>query len=150
MRLVKANSLAPSPRLYLFSIKSYGQKTYVIMTRFDVIRPLYVFAHNRLSLKRHSSESNRPTSFLVDFYERSNIFLRKSTYFRSVQIPTHLVVISNSANPCKNANRESVGSHRNEISSEKVVNHMARHLLQDSRSQIPRLFDCIRDGAGRK
>ena len=32
-----------------------------------------------LSLKRHSSESNRPTSFLFDFYERSNIFLRKST-----------------------------------------------------------------------
>ena len=32
-----------------------------------------------LSLKRHSSESNRPTSFLVDFYERSNIFLRKSS-----------------------------------------------------------------------
>ena len=32
-----------------------------------------------LSLKRHSSESNRPTSFLVDFYERSNVFLRKST-----------------------------------------------------------------------
>ena len=46
MRLVKANSLAPSPRLYLFSIKSYGQKTYIIMTRYDVIRPLYVFAHN--------------------------------------------------------------------------------------------------------
>ena len=32
-----------------------------------------------LSLKRHSSESSRPTSFLFDFYERSNIFLRKST-----------------------------------------------------------------------
>ena len=46
MRLVKANSLAHSPRLYLFPIKSYGQKTYIIMTRYDVIRPLYVFAHN--------------------------------------------------------------------------------------------------------
>ena len=46
MRLVKPNSLAPYPRLYLFSIKSYGQKTYIIMTRYDVIRPLYVFAHN--------------------------------------------------------------------------------------------------------
>ena len=30
MRLVKANSLAPSPCLYLFSIKCYGQKTYII------------------------------------------------------------------------------------------------------------------------
>ena len=29
-------------------------------------------------------------------------------YFRSVQVPTHLVVITNSANPCKNANREVV------------------------------------------
>ena len=47
MRLVKANSLAPSPRLYPHvSIKSYEQKTYIIMTRYDVIGPLYVFAHN--------------------------------------------------------------------------------------------------------
>ena len=28
MRLVKANKLGPSPCLYLFSIKSYGQKQY--------------------------------------------------------------------------------------------------------------------------
>ena len=41
-----------------------------------------------------------------------------------------------------------VGSHRNEIPSDKVVNHMARHLLPDSRSQIPTLFDCIRDILG--
>ena len=30
-----------------------------------------------LSLKRHSSKPDRPTSFLVDFYERSNIFYKK-------------------------------------------------------------------------
>ena len=33
---------------------------------------------------------------------------------------------------------------------DKAVNHKARYLLPDSRSQIPTLFDCIRDGAGRK
>ena len=33
-----------------------------------------------LSLKRHSYESDRPTSLLLDFHERSNIFLRKSTF----------------------------------------------------------------------
>ena len=43
MRLVKTNSLAPSRCLYLFSIKTYGQKTYIIMTHYDVIRPLYGF-----------------------------------------------------------------------------------------------------------
>ena len=59
-----------------------------------------------LSLKRHSSESNCPTSFLDDFNERSKIFLRKSTYF-SVH-DYSLVVIIKSANPCKNANREVV------------------------------------------
>ena len=59
-----------------------------------------------LSLKRHSSKPNRPTSFLVDFYERSNIFLQKKKLFHSVQVPTHLVAISNSVNPCKNAYRE--------------------------------------------
>ena len=42
MRLVKTNSLAPSPCLYLFTTKSYGQKTYIIMTHCDVIRPEYV------------------------------------------------------------------------------------------------------------
>ena len=46
MRLDKANSLAPSARLYLLYITSYGQKTYIIMTRYDVIRPLYVLTHN--------------------------------------------------------------------------------------------------------
>ena len=60
-----------------------------------------------LSLKHHSSESNRPTPFLLDFYERSNIFSAK-IYFRSVQVTTHLVVITNSATPCKNGNREVV------------------------------------------
>ena len=43
-----------------------------------------------------------------------------------------------------------VGNHRNEMRSGEIVSHMVRHLLPDTRSQIPTLFDCIRDGAGRK
>ena len=53
MCLVKTNSLAPSPCLYLFSIKSYGQKTYIIITRCDVIRPEYVFAHNSTYIREN-------------------------------------------------------------------------------------------------
>ena len=63
MRLVKTNSLAPSPCLYLFSIKSYRQKTYITMTHCDVIRPEYVFAHNYIKVKNLQNQKFQNRKF---------------------------------------------------------------------------------------